>query len=468
MTAQTLAFEYTGSRQRLVTTNLRGRITAYLWGGGGGGGGGDYSAAGGDGAGSGYSVTTFDVGPTDIIDISVGGGGKHGSGQRSSAAGGAGGASITVTGSLFWSTLDLVGSSYIHPTNGAYCPFLNTYGIWNTDVQSPTIDISTTIDFPTTTEYTFTASCDNSAKIYIDGVLLMTAPGFSSVYPGVKLLSAGSHTIRIIGTNSSGPGSVGLTIAGSDSFSGGNGGTGGSSGSSGAGGGGGGASAIIVNGRVVAVAAGGGGGGGGKNVAGSASAPGPNGRSNVTAGQSGGGGSLISGDYSGGGGGGGGIQAGRGGYWGGGSPQSPSTIRDQSGQPGASGSSVGNLAAQEGTARAPGGVTSTYHHLSSGFGGVGGLAQGQDGNDGYVLLVFDNVQSTAVNVDGTYQPVSKTWVNVNGTWQEVVATWINVGGEWIQLLSKYEPDSTTISGLFDVTPGQPPMYLRNGQWVWQP
>jgi hypothetical protein len=106
--------------------------------------------------------------------------------------------------------------------------------------------------------------------------------------------------------------------------------------------------------------------------------------------------------------------------------------------------------------------------LSSGFGGVGGLAQGQDGNDGYVLLVFDNVQSTAVNVDGTYQPVSKTWVNVNGTWQEVVATWINVGGEWIQLLSKYEPDSTTISGLFDVTPGQPPMYLRNGQWVWQP
>lgn len=93
---------YTGQTLYLDYVSEPVPVTAHLWGGGGGGGGGGpggSSRIGGDGAGGSYARVSFELLPTDVLEIAVGGGGLGG-GKSSSvnriANGGAAGAGFVL------------------------------------------------------------------------------------------------------------------------------------------------------------------------------------------------------------------------------------------------------------------------------------------------------------------------------------------------------------------------------------
>lgn len=95
MSTTNSSLSYSGTTLTLANSDFRGKVYAYLWGGAGGGGGGDGGLPGGNGSGGGYSLTTFNISPGDVVDIAVGGAGGAGVGQRGSASGGTAGGSYT-------------------------------------------------------------------------------------------------------------------------------------------------------------------------------------------------------------------------------------------------------------------------------------------------------------------------------------------------------------------------------------
>jgi hypothetical protein len=231
---------YTGFLQQLTWVQGNGvQATAHLWGGAGGGGGND-SNPGGAGNGGGYTQVPFTINEGDVLEVAVGGPGTGGAGGRS-APGGTPGSSYLVDASLLFSTLTTASPPVFRQFNSAYCTFLNTYGVWTNPTSATTFDRTYTINFPVETWYSFIASADNSADIYLDGVFLFTATGFQGTGSNGYYLAAGVKQVRIVGTNTGGPGAVALTIGGAANFGGSFGGFSGDSGSSGAGGGGGGA-----------------------------------------------------------------------------------------------------------------------------------------------------------------------------------------------------------------------------------
>jgi len=424
---------YTGTLQTLtIPENFGDTITAYLWGAGGGGGGGDYiSPTGGNGSGGGYSQATVSVGTGDVISIAIGGGGGGGLGQRSSAAGGAAGASY-VADQVF----NLASVAGTRVSNGAWCGFLNTYGVWGT--AGSTWDITFSVNFPSSRYYTFTSSCDNYATIYIDGNEVLVAPGYTSSYDQSVFVTAGTRSLRIVAVNYGGPAGVALLVSSGTSYSGGCGGDAGGSGSSGAGGGAGGATVLLLNGSVVAVAGGGGGGGGAGSSSGSSS-PGPNGQSSSsTAGQNG---QNKAGDGGGGGAGGGGSLGGNGGYYNSG---------DVGAQAGTYGTSNGDIVTNP-TNINPANRSSPYYSGNPGTGGRGSNSNGSAGTSGYALFEF-NITGLYVNNSGTFTPVDTTYVKNNNIWVPVQSTWIKDGGIWKQVQGGAPPLFTSVSGNFGVSP----------------
>ena len=204
---------YTGTMQRLVVTDLTaGSITVKLWGGGGGGGGNDVEL-GGSGSGSGYVEKTFSVVPGDIIDVAVGGAGTAGASLAGSAPGGVGGASYLLSGFVFNSRSPPLGPPAVYTQfNPAYVPWLNNYGVWEADTYAGIFDRTYTFTAPTTTTYTLISSCDNYGYVYIDGSQVLAVDGFRAIYQTTVSLSAGTHTIRTLGINTGGPGSMGTTL----------------------------------------------------------------------------------------------------------------------------------------------------------------------------------------------------------------------------------------------------------------
>lgn len=222
------AIGHTGQTQRLVWNQGNNvPCTAYLWGGGGGGGGNDSPGVGGNGSGGAFSTTNFTVNEGDEILCAVGGPGGPGASGQGSAAGGFAGASYMTQGTgTFWDsrsniangvfdTIPGAGQPY---SNGAYCSFLNTYGIWNSDslggVYSGRLDVTWQVTFAQTGSYNFTISCDNYADLYIDGQFACFTDSYRTTFQQAFYLTAGVHTIRVLGVNTGGPGSMGLTISG--------------------------------------------------------------------------------------------------------------------------------------------------------------------------------------------------------------------------------------------------------------
>lgn len=437
------ALGYTGTRQTFTVptgAGFNGAITAYLWGGGGGGGGGDAGNRGGYGGGGGFSQYNFLASPGDVIEISVGGGGGGGFSSRGSAPGGSAGLSLVVD-SVFNSLTPPSGTVY-KVSNGAYCSFLNTYGVWGDPGGSAgSFDQTYTVNFPTTGAYSFTGSVDNYGYVYVDGNLVLSIGGYTTTYTATVNVTAGNHSVRLVGTNTGGPGSFGLLIGGGAAFNGGVGGSAGGSGSSGGGGGGGGATVLRVNNSVVAVAAGGGGGAGaGINGGGGqpGDAPGASGQAAVGINQGGNGGTRV-GDGGGGGAGGGGYGGGNGGL---------AAPADNWGYAGAPGGSFGNqIANPSGTN--PGGTGNAYYPGGPGRGGTYGVngTNGTQGAPGYAVIVFD-ITGTFVKNGGAWQTVKTTYVKQTGAWKPVKGTYIKQNGIWQPIEGVFAPTFTSASGNF--------------------
>jgi hypothetical protein len=428
------AIGFSNSLQQLVWPTTTSEITAYVWGAGGGGGGND-SNPGGSGGGAGFAQKTFTVTSGDVIQVGVAGAGGAGAGG-SGAPGGGAGSSYTAT--TVWTTLNFTGSPFIRVTNGAYVAFLNQYGVWNYTPSASGFDHTVTINFASSGYYNLTGACDNAAAAYLDGVPVLDIPGFGSTYSTSVYVAAGNHNLRLNGINTGGPGSIGFTITGGDSYGGGRGGNSGESGSSGAGGGAGGASVIFLNGTPIAIAGGGGGGGGGGN-SGSAtgqSAPGSSGQTSagIYAGQNG---QDKSGDGGGGGAGGGGYAGGNGGATPGG---------DQGGYAGYYGSSLGDVTTNP-SGRVPGGTGQPYYSGSVGYGGV----NTQGGSSGYVVLDM-NVGGGSVKYNGAWASVQRTYVKNAGSWQAVQATYVKNNGIWSPINGSFAPTFTTVSGSWGTDP----------------
>ena len=419
---------YTGFLQRLVWAQGNAvPVTAYLWGGGGGGGGNDAATNGGVGGGAGYTQINFVVNEGDIIEVAVGGKGTGGQNSASNGAGGEAGASYI--SDFDFNLKDAVSSPPVYAQfNSAYCTFLNNNGVWENPTSAAVFDRTYSVNFPVTGNYQFTMAADNSARCFIDDVEVFYADNFQTPWTVGYPVTAGTRNIRVLGTNTGGPGAVALTIANSidgESYSGGRGGNSGPSGSSGAGAGGGGATVIILNNVPIAAASGGGGGGGAGNSGASTggSAPGPNGQAapGDNAGQNG---TNKPGDGGGGGGGGGGWGGGQGGTTPGG---------DQGGYAGSYGLSSGTITADP-VGRTPGGTTNQYWRNA----GQGGNLNGGSGTTGYAVFEFD-VSGIFVHVNGQFNPVNETYVKANGVWNQVRSAYIKQGGAWIPVNGSTTP-----------------------------
>lgn len=449
------AVGYTGTRQTLNwPADWNNEVTVYLWGGGGGSGGGDGGYFGGGGGGGSYIEKTFSLQTGDEIEISVGGAGGGGLGNRGSAPGGSAGASLVEQ--TEFNTLNLLSNpAYVRYTNAAYCGFLNTYGIWNSNITSETFDITTSANFPSTQTYTFTGSADNYATVFLDGVAVLSIPGYQSSYSSTISVTAGTHSVRILAINTGGPGSVGLTIDGGTSFSGGAGGSAGPGGSSGGGGGSGGATVLRLNGTTLAVAGGGAGGAGaGYRGGGPGNAPGPNGNYSTSAGQNGG---SNPGDGGGGGAGAGGALGGNAGYWGGASSGNPGGIADVYGQAGVNGTSLGDsILLPSGTI--PGGRNNLYYPGQAGRGGAGTAGDGVAGQAGYAAFVF-TTYGVSVHNGGDFVPAKEIYVNQNGQWININTISVKNNGVWQSVFGSYAPNFTSIAGGFGIAPRAAPVYV---------
>jgi hypothetical protein len=436
-------------------------VTAYLWGGGGGGGGSD-AQPGGAGTGGGFTEVNFSVSAGDVIEVAVGGGGGGGPSASAGGVGGVAGSSYVST--ILFDTRTAVTSPPVIPsTNTSYVTFLNTHGVWVNPITARNFDRSYVVNFPVTGSYTFTASADNSAEIYVDGSYIGDVPGFTATYTLTVSVFAGNHTIRIVAVNTGGPGSVALTIEGGSSYSGGNGGPPGASGSSGGGGGGGGATVIFKNNIPLAVAGGGGGGGGGGANSAGASAPGSEGQAaeGIFAGQDG---QRRTTDGGGGGAGGGGLGGGNGGFIVG-------------GDSGANAGSFGlsSSPAQNPDGRNPGGQNNPYYP-GAGIGGSGA----SNGITGAAVLLFD-VPGVFVHTETSFEPVKQTWIKVNQAWQPVQATLVKSDGVWKATLDSFVPTFSVIEDIFGIAsrpiapepmppdPGPSPAGDTGGEWGnWSP
>ena len=461
---------YTGFLQQL--TWVQGNnipVTAHLWGGAGGGGGTD-SNAGGNGSGGGYSQVQFTINEGDVLQVAVGGPGTGG-GAGSGAGGGTAGSSYLSDTSLLFNTVNFTDSSISQQFNSAYCTFLNSYGIWVNPTSAYTFDRTYNVNFPIDNWYSFTASADNSADVYLGQVVngayhyqfLFSTNNYTGTFTNGYNLTAGVKQVRIVGTNTGGPGAVALTIGGATNFGGAYGGNSGSIGGSGAGGGGGGGTAVLLNDIVLGAAGGGGGGGGGGNsgAAQGQSAPGDRGQAPVgtNEGQNG---TTKYGDGGGGGGGGGGWGGGNGGTVPGG---------DQGAYAGVYGLSSG--ASQNPSGRTPGGSLTEYYR---GGVAVGGTSGGGAGSAGYAVFEFD-VPGTILNTAATgWKPAIETWVKVNGSWLRATTPYIKQGGVWYPI-NGYAPvfenvlgkfGSSPRTGIVDPPPAPVPVYENyRGGWDWE-
>ena len=198
--------------------------------GGAGGGGGDTNfgqptnISGSDGGNGGFGVQNSITG-TALYYSGGGGGGKSAynagsNGTGGSGVGGNGGGQDApfqgaATNTVIWSTLNLGGVS--RESNGAYCGFLNSYGV--SDGGGLSRDV--TINFPQTGTYSFEFSVDNYGSVSLDGTKIYDVEGelnYRSSSAVTRTVTAGNHTLSIRGYNlgdpDGNPFSMGVAITG--------------------------------------------------------------------------------------------------------------------------------------------------------------------------------------------------------------------------------------------------------------
>jgi hypothetical protein len=210
---------YSGTLQRFVVPdNFAPTMTAYLWGGGGGGGGND-RYGGANGSGGGYATAVLNISSGDVIDVAIGGNGTGGAGGRG-AAGGSAGASYYP--SILFNSRNppalVSGVALTNVSNGAWGSFLNTYGVWNNSVNY--VDNTYNLVVSSTSTYTVIMSTDNYGYVDIDGATVLSSSSYTTTTQGSVSLSAGTHTLRIRGYNTGGPGGIAVVVELATSFAG--------------------------------------------------------------------------------------------------------------------------------------------------------------------------------------------------------------------------------------------------------
>lgn len=263
-------------------------------------------------------------------------------------------------------------------TPGGTSNFLRLNGVWESNIAARTFDRTYNFSIPFTGYYRVSAAVDDFGYVYIDGSEVLYVPN-RNTYRQTVYLTAGTHTIRTLGTNVNTEGSFACVVE--KNFSGANGGAPGNRGSSGAGGGGGAATVVRKNSTTfLAVAAGGGGGGGAGN--------GPAGMANEGIGNTltftAGAGENKIGDGGGAGGGGGGVQGGLGGRTFGG---------DHGAYSGEAGTSfAGGLT---------GGSISAAGAGNAGGAGPGAWSSGRPGGSGSVVISYVTPTGAQIYEGGT-------------------------------------------------------------------
>jgi hypothetical protein len=179
--------------------------------GGSGGNAGPSGTSGGGGGGGGASLIWKNSAygyqtVSNILAVSPGGPGGGGGGNYSDGYGNASVSALIVPRGYYPS------AEY----NGAYCEFLNTYGIWNGDG-----DYTYEVYFPFASQgrYTFELSADNYAAIYVNNYLVVETQGgeggeaaYQNVWTGTYDSEPGWKTVRISAQNWGGPASVAAAI----------------------------------------------------------------------------------------------------------------------------------------------------------------------------------------------------------------------------------------------------------------
>lgn len=189
-------------------------------GGGGGGGGwsgvrlnGTYMVVGGGGAGGGGAAE----GTANELPAS-GGGNQIGGQNTGTMNGGAGsafaGIGIVGYGTRIFSIKDggLGGPPNFESVQPNYGEFLIEHGVWNIEPGETDFARTYTVNFPTTTYYLFAGSVDDSGNVFLDGTRVLQIIDYATPNTNTVMVTAGNHTVSIIGRNDAGVGSIAVTI----------------------------------------------------------------------------------------------------------------------------------------------------------------------------------------------------------------------------------------------------------------
>lgn len=195
-----------------------GGFSVNNYSGGSGGNAGPSGTSGGGGGGGGASLIWKNgvngyTNSANILAVAPGGPGGGGGGNYSNGYDNASVNALIPPKSYF----------AIAATNGAYCDFLNNYGVWNGDGRY-VYDVY----FPSSKNYTFRLSADNFGYLWLDNGTINgnndyigSTPGtgvadYNSYYDFTHYVSAGWHTIDVYGSNWGGPASLAAAIVNND------------------------------------------------------------------------------------------------------------------------------------------------------------------------------------------------------------------------------------------------------------
>lgn len=102
-------------------------------------------------------------------------------------------------------------------TDSGWCQFLSSNGVW-TNQYSNQIDTSWTLTVPANGYYTVNASCDNWGTVWIDNLPVLDIRDYGNVWSSSAYLTAGTHTIRVLGHDNGGNYGVGVTVEKSTTY----------------------------------------------------------------------------------------------------------------------------------------------------------------------------------------------------------------------------------------------------------
>ena len=154
----------------------------------------------------GSATASATVTPSSIISINM-------SGEIAGVGG-----TFSPTNAYSGATYSTTGNLVYAPTNGAYCSFLNQYGVWGDSNQSSSYQASFAFTATSTGTYTIQSSCDNYATVTITNtsssvLATLSVSGYTSVYTGTVSLTSGQvYYVNWSATNLGGPASIGVVI----------------------------------------------------------------------------------------------------------------------------------------------------------------------------------------------------------------------------------------------------------------